>query len=626
MEKVKVGINDLVSLYPEIAVEWNYNRNGDTDIKTIFAHSGKKYWWFGKCGHEWEMSVDNRTYLHQGCPFCSGHRILPGFNDLLTLKPDLSKEWHPVLNGTLLPQNVGIGSERQVWWKGLCGHEWKATVYSRVSGSGCPYCSGRRLLVGFNDLATKYPALAEEWHPTKNGNLGPTDIMSAVATKVWWRGKCGHEWQAKINNRTSDGNGCPFCNGRRVLTGYNDLLTLDPELASEWHPSKNGKLKPDMVMPAVNTMVWWKGKCGHEWRATILNRHNGRGCPICSKIYKTSFPEQAIYYYVKRIFPDAINRDVSLGKELDVYIPSLHTGIEYDGSRFHSDLQKDIEKNHWCYDHGVRLMRIREENCPILDDEDVVVRNGYDDGSLNNAIVDVLHLLSTNFCALDIDVRRDNIKILNLFAVANKEKSLLSVNPDLATEWHPSKNGYLMPDMFAANSNQQVWWLCKKNHEWKASVADRQRGRGCPFCSGKRLLKGYNDLETVNPVLASEWNYEKNGDMKPCDISSRNGQKVWWLGKCGHEWQATVYNRSQGRGCPYCAGKRVLEGFNDFKTFFPEIAEEWHPYKNNGLLPSMVTKNSGKKVWWQCSVCGHEWEAIVASRANGTGCPVCVHG
>lgn len=136
------------------------------------------------------------------------------------------------------------------------------------------------------------------------------------------------------------------------------------------------------------------------------------------------------------------------------------------------------------------------------------------------------------------------------------------------------------------------------------------------------LIKGFNDLASVNPALAEEWNYEKNGTLTPDQVTEMSGKKVWWKCKHGHEWEATVANRSSGRGCPYCAGSKVLRGFNDLTIVNPTLAEEWNYEKNGTLTPDQVTAGSNKKVWWKCKF-GHEWEAMIGSRSKGHGCPFC---
>lgn len=174
------------------------------------------------------------------------------------------------------------------------------------------------------------------------------------------------------------------------------------------------------------------------------------------------------------------------------------------------------------------------------------------------------------------------------------------------------------------NCKQQkkVWWTCDKGHEWKAPVSNRNNGRGCPYCSGRFAIPGETDLATANPKLATEWHPTKNGALTPKTVAANSDKKVWWLGKCSHEWEARIGDRSRGNGCPICAGKRVMHGYNDFASFNPELTAEWHPTKNGNLLPQNVTCYSNKKVWW-VGKCGHEWEASIADRSQGHGCPIC---
>ena len=168
-------------------------------------------------------------------------------------------------------------------------------------------------------------------------------MMPRTHKKAWWICEKGHEWEAVIGSRIS-GVGCPYCANKKVLKGYNDLATIDPELAKEWHPSKNGSLTAADVTPASGVKVWWICPYGHEYQTQVCSRKAGSGCPKCSDMLRTSFPEQAIYYYIKQEFPDAINsyRDIfKSSMELDIYVPSLKVGIEYDGGLYHTS--KDIQ-------------------------------------------------------------------------------------------------------------------------------------------------------------------------------------------------------------------------------------------------------------------------------------------
>lgn len=108
------------------------------------------------------------------------------------------------------------------------------------------------------------------------------------------------------------------------------------------------------------------------------------------------------------------------------------------------------------------------------------------------------------------------------------ENSLEVINPDLCKEWNYKRNKNLHPKMFTANSGEKVWWICKNNHEWEAVIGSRNNGRKCPICTNRKLQIGFNDLKTLFPELAKEWDYERNMDLSPKEITKCSGKKVWW--------------------------------------------------------------------------------------------------
>lgn len=409
--------------------------------------------------------------------------------------PELRAEIHPELNDDTIDfDNLSVASKQKVWWLGKCSHSWETTVANRVNGTKCPFCAGQKVLEGFNDFASHFPTLAEEWHPDKNGEFLPSQFTKGSNKKVWWLGSCGHEWEQAISNR-SNGAGCVVCAGKVVLPGFNDLASKHPHVANLWHPTKNADLLPTQVTPSSNKTVWWMGKCNHEWDMVVseLTRPKPKGCPVCS------------------------------------------------GHR---------------------------------------VQAGFND--------------------------------------------LVSQNPALASQWNHVKNGDLTPDSIASKSGKKVWWLGECTHEWEATVLSRHQGNGCPYCANQKILAGDNDLATNYPGIASQWNHDKNGNLKPDMVAPKTSKVVWWVCPDGHEWQASVSNRVRnGRGCPYCANQKVHPGFNDLATTHPYLVAEWHPTKNDSLLPSMVVAGSTRVVWWKGKECSHEWEMTVFNKVAGVGCPYC---
>lgn len=201
------------------------------------------------------------------------------------------------------------------------------------------------------------------------------------------------------------------------------------------------------------------------------------------------------------------------------------------------------------------------------------------------------------------------------------KRTLFEEFPELIAEWDYDRNGMegMFPSDISRGSHKIVWWRCHKGHSWRTHVYHRTAGNGCPYCSGKKVLIGYNDLASKAPWLSEEWDYGKNNGISPETVTYGSSRKVWWKCKNGHSWQANICDRYSGNGCPYCSGQKVWAGYNDFASRYPALAEEWDSVKNEGMLPSMVAHKSNRKVWWKCRD-GHSWQAVVSDRASGKGC------
>ena len=208
--------------------------------------------------------------------------------------------------------------------------------------------------------------------------------------------------------------------------------------------------------------------------------------------------------------------------------------------------------------------------------------------------------------------------------VLSGESDLAARRPEAARCWHPSRNGALTPESVMPGSHRKYWWQCEQGHAWQASPFALAAGSGCPFCAGKQVIPGETDLATTHAELALEWDGEKNGALKPEQVSQGSMKRVWWRCERGHGYQAYVFSRAQGTGCPYCAGKKAWPGFNDLESQYPRLMAQWHPTLNEGTDPKTLTKGSHRAVWWQCGE-GHVWKAVVYARTrpNAAGCPVC---
>ncbi len=262
------GFNDLATLFPGVA-----SQADGWDPSKVSAGSSKKQQWRCDKEHFWEAPPKERTPPRSdGCPYCSGRRVLSGFNDLATLFPEVAKQafgWDP----TQIAGRAG----KKLNWKCESGHVWTAIVQSRTppKNNGCPFCAGQRVLKGINDLATLYPEVAKQadgWDPS-------SVAAKSSSKKLRWKCAMGHKWTALASTRTSAGAGCPYCAGKLVRPGVNDLATLFPDVAQQadgWDPK--------FVLPFTNKKYSWKCEKEHTWLATPNARlppHN-TGCPICS--------------------------------------------------------------------------------------------------------------------------------------------------------------------------------------------------------------------------------------------------------------------------------------------------------------------------------------------------------
>jgi hypothetical protein len=210
------------------------------------------------------------------------------------------------------------------------------------------------------------------------------------------------------------------------------------------------------------------------------------------------------------------------------------------------------------------------------------------------------------------------------YLVIAGETDLQTIDPIIANQWHPTKNGDKLPSQFTPSSNKKVWWQCFKNHEWEATVNKRTNGRSCPICANKKVLSGTNDLSTTHPDIAAEWHPTKNSPVLPNQIFGGQSRKVWWQCLEGHSYLASPNKRTTSkRGCKFCRGQEKISGLNDLATTHPHIMKQLHTSKNSDIDLSILGYGSNKKVWWQC-IQGHEWESSIKSRVQAlTDCPDC---
>lgn len=346
---------------------------------------------------------------------------------------------------------------------------------------------------------------------------------------------------------------------RRSFGMDNSLYKMRPHLVSEWS-DKNLPLTPDDISYGSNKVVWWRGKCGHEWQTSVKARSHGENCPICSgsrviegiNDLATKYPEIAAEWSTKNLPLKPTMVSAGSHKKV-IWVDKL--GHEWTASV---------------------KSRVQGSGCPYCSHN--LVLAGFND-------------LASRF-------------------------------PEIASEWS-ERNLPLTPDKVTAFKNTRVWWKCHLGHEWYTLISTRSGGSQCPYCSGIKLLIGFNDLATKYPTLAKEWS-ERNLPLTPDMVNEKSTKNVWWKCRtCGYEWKSVVRARAKGSLCPVCADRTVLAGYNDLATTDPELLDEWDYEKNTGTLPTAVSRNSMKIVWWKCSS-SHSWRAKITDRTiEQKGCYLC---
>ena len=481
------------------------------------------------------------------------------------------------------------------------------------------------MLPGYNDLATIYPELSKEWDFQHNGDTKPQDVIAGSNKQYYWICDNGHSYKAPISSRVR-GRECPYCAGRKVLIGFNDLASQRPELAQQWHPTLNGDLKSTDVTCGSDKKVFWRCSKNHEWVAIISSRVKGNGCPICAQSKQTSLGEKTIAFYVKKHFPNAecnVKFNWSERMEADIYIPSELIAVEYDGRKWHKDIAKDEKKDKLFFEHGIKLIRIREEGCPAYNNKySIHISTKEPHGKIAILKEPIKELFSYFGLSIELNIDNDYSEILASFIRSDCEMPFFEIAPHLKDEWDYIKNGNLDPNAFSFGSQKKVWWKCKDHHHsWQAVISSRVKGSQCPYCTGRYVLPGFNDFATIHPELLEQWDYDKN-DILPSQVLHSSNKQVFWKCDKGHSWKTMISTRLNGNNCPYCSNQKILTGYNDLATTHPELIKEWD-FNKNTLLPTEICAGTEKKVWWKCQH-GHSYQALISSRTKQkTGCPIC---
>lgn len=475
------------------------------------------------------------------------------------------------------------------------------------------------------NLGVEFPQLIKIWHPTNNGVLTPFDFMPKSDKIVWWMCSHNHEWEAAIKKITS-GHGCPYCSGHRV-NNENCLLTINPNVASEWHPTKNHHISPNQVTAKSDKRVWWQCKNGHEWETQVKNRSNGNNCPYCAGKLADENTNLEILY------PELM-KEWDFSKNVDLNPALIRQGSNKKAwwiCKFGHEWQTTIISRtnggncRFCFSQTSSL-EIRVY-CELKTIFDTVEWQKKVDG------IECDVFIANHSIGIELDgypwhkdkEEKDNNKTENL---SQRGIKLLRVRD--------CRLNKLSFDDVVYKREEEIIIICRifqKISEFEISDSEKLKIKNYIHASKFANVTEYNkileylpaptkekSLLSLYPESQKKWNFDKNYPLTPDMFTLNSHKKVWWKCEIGHEWESRVSHIVKGSGCPYCS-KLYASPENNLATCFPELLPEWN-FEKNKEFPATISPKSNKKMWWICKN-KHEWQSTVVSRTDGAKCPHC---
>lgn len=475
------------------------------------SYPGANKGWLCECskGHQVRILFDRLNLNDEPCSKCR-------FPSIALTHPELVPLFDFDRNKPLTPNDISKGSEREIHWLCPAGHSYMAlpTTMVRKPRPGCGVCAGRQVLEGFNDIASQAPQVAAFWDSTCNG-LAPSQAVIGQK-KRWFR--CANDHEFLISSYqlkkalTNGGTGCKYCANREVWSGWNDLETVSPTLASEYERASN-KVPARFLCAFTRSQVMWKceNTTHPEYAAEPQARvRQGAGCGLCKQV---------------RTEP-GVNDSLSTHPWLaDRWSPSNSTSAEVLRTIAPSDSRRKWLWlcPDWRHDYSAAVSAVLQgKGCLVCTGSQVL--EGHND-------------LASSPVGLEYD-----------------QDSTERYSAELGL---PEGFDY-SPRRIYKGAKIRLAWKCKKDdkHKWFALLQARTRTKqptGCPFCSGRLVSRGENDIASQFSELATEWS--PRNDLNASEVSFGSHKEVWWVCPVGHrDYEASPHNRCRdpGTGCPDC--------------------------------------------------------------------------
>lgn len=338
------------------------------------------------------------------------------------------------------------------------------------------------------------PDLLAEWDWEKN-TKDPSVVSRGAVKKYWWICKKGHSFDMSPNSRTnkSKSQSCPYCSGKRVLKGSNDLATIHPEVEPMWDWDKNS-LSPYEIPGSSKKRIYLKCENGHQFTRIPANSLGSViTCRQCSG-YQLTW-ESSVAGWI------GANND--LWSKKNSTPPS-----EVKANEKSTKYWWVCELGHlWAESPHNQLKRLKGDDwCPFCSNRKLLV--GFND--LESTHPDIAHLVTTE-----------------------------------------------NPRQIISTSTKRISFTCPeyKDHVFMSSPLDMCNGRKCPYCTGRSVKVGFNDFATVHPDLATK--VSASSEVKPHQITAGSNKKLTFNCDNGHTYQSSAKNASIGYGCPYCSSRKL---------------------------------------------------------------------